>query len=86
MDMRGFRDKDFCILMAGENLLSLESKSTHHFWKIIFVDDYTLLRPVLLFHRYAQKAKYHFQGDFSDLSDAIKAIKNHDEYFLNKNN
>ncbi len=76
----------FELIRDTEDYMEVRSINTGHCWIVKKHSDGSRL-IVNLYHKHSLKQEYyHKQHDFYTVSDAVKCIKQHDEYVLNGRN
>jgi hypothetical protein len=78
-EQKKLKDTYFEILRITEEYYELQSKNTGHLW--IIKKQCIGRYPVILYHKHSKKISYyHKQRGVCTVSEAIKTIKEHDEY------
>ena len=77
-----YYDPYFVQLAWESQYLEVKSKNTGHYWGIVYTGKENA--PIMLLHKYQDYHDYHKQCDCLTVHSAIKKIKKHDDYILNK--
>lgn len=79
------RAKYFKILHETAYLVEVESKNTHHRWSIIKPRIANYQYSIILYHNHNTKSSsYHRHALTRSVNQAVKLIKKHDDYVINK--
>jgi hypothetical protein len=82
-DINQLQSSYFVMIRRVENFIEVRSKNTGHCW-IIKKLDYSSTLPVIIYHKHNNRDYYHRHGQATSITHAIKDIKNHDTYVLDK--
>ncbi len=81
-DLIAFFDNYFERIAWESQCLVIRSKNTGHYWEIIHTGRNDV--PYILFHKHKRWHNYHKQCNCLSVQSAIRKIKKHDDYVLNK--
>ncbi len=77
--------KYFAVIVVDQYDVTLMSKNTHHVWQL-----HNLELPdgevTLIFHKHKASRPYHKQGRANTLRQAIRSIRGHDWWQMNRKN
>ncbi len=74
----------FRVIDTEDNVITLESKNTHHGWHIYRPGFWNYHgAPIIIFHRHENQSEYHRHATSQSLSQALRLIRRHDSYQIN---
>lgn len=81
-DIRKLDKRYFHIVSTGAYGITLQSKSTRHYWYIMN-QDYGFFSSCLIYHSHHGRTNYHRHGHAPTLQKAVDNIVSHDAFQLN---
>lgn len=81
-EKRYFSDPYFRIIREEEQFVEIQSLNTTQCWNI-FKNQFEHSKKITLYHKHKETdAYYHKHGQCSTVGEAVKQIKDHDEYVI----
>ncbi len=71
----------FYVIDISDNIIILQSKNTLHGWHIFQIENTS---TCIIYHRHENQTEYHKHGYSKSLEGAIKQIKSHDSFQIQK--
>lgn len=82
--LRCVSSKYFRIIDQSAYTITLQSQNTQHCWHILY-QSYGKAESCLIYHTHKEYTPYHLHGHAKNIKIAIKKIKEHDMYQMQRN-